>query len=179
MAKKGREKPVDVARENMGFGSPVTRSSAIPPLLHDPAQREAYGLPKEDDVPGPYMIELNLDYRGGWKEAKEAFEAFYKQVLGPAAEKRPADVVSKNYFRCQISVNEWRELVRADEAHGAKPERLIYKIWPDFKLKPLIDRSIATVKADAALRAYSATGAGIVWAVIDSGIDKRHLHFAC
>jgi len=173
------KKPVDVARENMGFGPPVTRSSTVPPLLLDAEQREAYGLPKEDNVPGRYMIELNLDYHGGWKEAKDEFQAFYKRVLGPAVESRPAVVVSKNYFRCQISVNEWRALVQADEARGPKPERLIYKIWPDFKLRSLIDRSIATVKSDAALRSYSATGDGVVWAVIDSGIDQRHLHFSC
>jgi subtilisin family serine protease len=40
-----------------------------------------------------------------------------------------------------------------------------------------MDRSIATVKADAALRAYAATGSGVVWAVIDSGIEQRHCHF--
>jgi subtilisin family serine protease len=40
-----------------------------------------------------------------------------------------------------------------------------------------MDRSIATVKADAAFRSYAATGAGITWAVIDSGIDGDHPHF--
>src|SRR5260370_33922438 len=69
------------------------------------------------------------------------------------------------------------KLVHADEGRGAKPNRLIYKVWPDFKLKPLIDRSIATVKADAAYQSYSASGAGVTWAVIDSGIDASHQHF--
>src|SRR4029453_11031917 len=40
-----------------------------------------------------------------------------------------------------------------------------------------IDRSIATVKADAAFRSYAATGSGIALAVIDSGIDGEHGHF--
>jgi hypothetical protein len=53
----------------------------------------------------------------------------------------------------------------------------IYRIWEDFPIRPLIDKSISTVKADAARRAFLAEGLGIVWAVIDSGIDKNHIHF--
>jgi serine protease AprX len=178
MAKGNEEKkPIDFVRQNMGFGPSRTRSSTVPPLLHDPEQRAALGLPEDADAPGAYMIELNLDYHGGWKEAAKEFEALYKGVIGPEAERRPAVVISKNYYRCQISANEWMKLVQEDESRGAKKDRLIYKIWPDFKLKPLIDRSIATVKADAAYRSYSATGAEIVWAIIDSGIDQNHIHF--
>jgi hypothetical protein len=41
----------------------------------------------------------------------------------------------------------------------------------------MVYRSITTVKADAARRSYDAFGEGITWAVVDSGIDGRHLHF--
>lgn len=41
-----------------------------------------------------------------------------------------------------------------------------------------MDRSVATIKADAARRSFQADGAGIVWGVVDSGIDGRHRHFA-
>jgi len=54
----------------------------------------------------------------------------------------------------------------------------IYKLWPDFKTKPLLLRTVSTVKADAARIAFSAGGRGIVWAVVDSGIDASHVHFA-
>ena len=173
-----KEKPADIARRNMGFGFVETRASTIPPLLRNGDYRAALDLPREDDVPGAYMVELNLEYKGGSKEAAEEFKAFYKQVLGDGvAAERPAVYVSKNYFRCRISAKEWMKLVEADELRGGSKDRLIYKIWPDFKLKPLIDRSVATVKADAAYRSYSATGAEIVWAVIDSGIEASHRHF--
>jgi subtilisin family serine protease len=178
MADDSKEKkPIDFARENMGFGPSRTRSSTVPPLLRDPIQREEIDLPGDPDTPGPYMIELNLEYQGGLKEAAGEFERFYKEVIGEAAESRPAVYVSKNYYRCKISANEWTRLVQKDEARGLKKDRLIYKIWPDFRLKPLIDHSVATVKADAAFRSYSATGAGIVWALIDSGIEGKHIHF--
>lgn len=54
----------------------------------------------------------------------------------------------------------------------------VYKLWPDFETKPLLLRTVSTVKADAARVAFSAGGRGIVWAVVDSGIDADHPHFA-
>ena len=59
----------------------------------------------------------------------------------------------------------------------ARSERAIYRVWPDFDVELQINKSISTIKADAAHRAFSATGDGIVWAVIDSGVE-HHPHFA-
>ncbi|MGH8545871.1 MAG: S8 family serine peptidase, partial [Gammaproteobacteria bacterium] len=55
--------------------------------------------------------------------------------------------------------------------------RTIHHIWPDFRIRSCIMRSIATVKADAAQRSFTALGEGITWAVMDSGIDAGHPHF--
>ena len=55
--------------------------------------------------------------------------------------------------------------------------RAIFHIWPDFEVSACINKSIATVKADAAQNSFSAHGAGITWAVMDSGIDEDHPHF--
>ena len=60
----------------------------------------------------------------------------------------------------------------------SRENRAIHHIWPDFPLKTLINKSISTVKADAAHNAFAAGGANIVWAVVDSGIDGSHPHFA-
>src|SRR5881628_254975 len=112
------------------------------------------------------MVELNLLYDQGLQEAAKQFVELHRQVLGEEeSRKRPPVVVSKTYFKCQISVKEWHELVRRDELAGPNRRRVIYKIWPDFPVRPLIHRSVATVKADAAVRSYAATGEGIVWAV--------------
>ena len=54
----------------------------------------------------------------------------------------------------------------------------IYRIWPDFPIGRLTTKSISTVKADAAHNAFSALGDDITWAVMDSGIDGTHPHFA-
>ena len=55
--------------------------------------------------------------------------------------------------------------------------RAIFHIWPDFEVSGYINKSIATVKADAAQNSFSASGAGITWAVMDSGIQHDHPHF--
>src|SRR5262245_7437427 len=56
--------------------------------------------------------------------------------------------------------------------------RAIYRIWPDFKISPCITKSLATVKADAALTSFRAHGIDVTWAIMDSGIDANHPHFA-
>ncbi len=55
--------------------------------------------------------------------------------------------------------------------------RAIFRIWPDFEISASINKSIATIKADAAQNSFSARGAGITWAVMDSGIKHDHEHF--
>jgi serine protease AprX len=174
---KNSEKLVDIARDNMGFGPSRTRNSTVPPVLQDTEQRSELGLPSDPNTPGRYMVELNIRYHGGWKEAADEFEKkLYPSVVG-LEKNRPAVYVSKNYYRCLISANEWELLLKQDAERGGPMQRLIYKVWPDFPLKPLIDHSIATVKADAAYSSYSANGADVVWAVIDSGINDKHVHF--
>ena len=177
MPDEEKQPPKRRLRRTVGFG-PAMGSATVPPALHDPLQREQWNLPQDPDKPGSYMVELNLFYHEGLQAASDKFRELYAEVLGPEeSQKRKPVPVSKSYFRCDISVKEWQELVKRDEAKPSKSERVIYKIWPDFPVKPLIDRSVATVKADAAVRSYAASGEGVAWAVIDSGIDARHIHF--
>jgi subtilisin family serine protease len=128
------------------------------------------------------MVELNILYKGGLREASKAFLKLCVDVLGPDFDfdqfRTPVEI-SKSYFQVTLSVQEWRKLLKRDAIEAEKDPglRVIYKLWPDFPVKPLMDRSVATVKADAASKSYSATGAGITWAVIDSGIDGTHPHF--
>ena len=55
----------------------------IPPFVNDPGKRnEKWGLPKDDNEPGDYIIELNLLYEGGLEVANVKFRELYKTVLG-------------------------------------------------------------------------------------------------
>src|SRR5262245_15325145 len=136
-------------------------------------ERARLDLPRSEDEPFWMIFELNLRHKEALEGATAAFLELCRSVLGPRA--RPQEVTN-TYFRARLSVDDARRLVALDEGR-APASRSIYRVWPDFPLEPLIDRSTPTVKADAAQRAYQALGDGITWAVIDSGIDAEHLHF--
>lgn len=150
----------------------------VPPVMLTREGRDELGLPSDDETPGRYMVELNIQYVGGLQKAAEAFEILCASSLKGDTKGRLSKL-SKSYFLVRMSCNEWREMLNKDEATARETprKRVIYKLWPDFKVKALMDRSMATVKADAAFRSYSASGAGVTWAVIDSGIDGKHPHF--
>ena len=88
--------------------------------------------------------------------------------------------VSHYCFAC-LTVEQILKL--ADEArdlfekHG-RGGSVIYRIWEDTEIDVSLNKSLATVKADAAQRSFQAYGQGIVWAVLDSGIQGDHPHFA-
>lgn len=60
---------------------------------------------------------------------------------------------------------------------GSGRFKVIHHIWPDFAIHSCLTSSISTVKADAAQRAFCASGEGITWGVMDSGIHAEHPHF--
>lgn len=60
----------------------------------------------------------------------------------------------------------------------ARTLRMIFRVWESQKIHPLTTESIRTVKANAAHNSFGALGENIVWAVMDSGVDATHPHFA-
>ncbi|MBV8921799.1 S8 family peptidase [Bradyrhizobium sp.] len=182
-------------------GRPVADNFArrfAPPELYDPKKRREWKLGRHDGDRGPYVIEFNLQHIEGLSGAIAALEARLAALNGDAPAPPRPDYISKTYARCMLTVDEWQRLLVADgewaareardasDSSGSTPSgppidsmryRAIYKLWPDFPVQSQIYRSVATVKADAAYKSFGAAGAGIVWAVIDSGIDGSHQHF--
>ncbi|MEX5716961.1 S8 family peptidase [Geodermatophilus maliterrae] len=151
---------------------PFIRNSMVADALIDPEERARIGFPGSDQEPLPVVVELNLEHAGGLTKASEVFEEEWRSVTDATAVR-----IADTYYRGMMSVDDVRELCRIDLEHAEPKRRAIYRIWPDFPVEPLIDRSVTTVKGDAASRAYDAAGRGITWAVIDSGIDEEHPHF--
>ena len=129
------------------------------------------------------LVELRLD---GGRDASAALAQFTQlfdtAFSDPTRRPPPPNPVANHYVRCMLDAEEIDTLVEADNqassgSAGTTP-RTIYHVWPDFIIQAHLDRSVTTVKADAATRTYACTGAGVVWAVIDSGIDQAHPHFA-
>jgi subtilisin family serine protease len=159
----------------------------IPREIDEPERRKQWGLPEDAGKPGRFIIELNLQHVEGLPGAAVALKALCAGVGGGTATK-----IAKTYYSCQLNLEQVRRLVALDESHAvdaardttqsstppdARKHRAIFRVWPDFPIKGLIDRSVATIKADAAARAFAAEGTEVVWAVVDSGVEARHRHF--
>ena len=153
---------------------PLVQRAIVSDALMDPEERERIGFDPSPAAPIPVVIELNLRHRDGLEGAAEQFRAHYRATLEDAPE---PERVADTYFRCELTEADILRLVEADQRQPDASRRAIYRVWPDFPVHPLIDASCATVKADAARRSFDATGRGIAWAVLDSGIDAQHHHF--
>ncbi|MES3000731.1 MAG: S8 family serine peptidase, partial [Pseudomonadota bacterium] len=53
----------------------------------------------------------------------------------------------------------------------------VYAVWQSSRKAKLTSRSMGVIKADAALASFSASGAGVTWAVLDTGVRADHPHF--
>ncbi|GAA4116822.1 hypothetical protein [Enteractinococcus coprophilus] len=160
-----------------------------PPGLEDPAKRALWGLGIHEEDYGPYLIELKVQYVDGLAEAARAFaDLFQRVIVGPAEELHPdlddevapwgITRISKTYFRCEMTMSQWKKLIAADEHQAARRSsesqagdipsmavaafrfRTIYKLWPDFPVHAQLTHSISTIKADAALCTFEASGEG-------------------
>jgi len=167
------------------YGHQLIRTGTVSEALGNSEERVRLGMPEDEGTAVPLVVELNLLHKEGLQGARTRFEAEFAKLAdddeseqaSPVAKREPPVLVAGTYYRCDLSIAELRTLIKADQKIPA-PERAIYRVWPDFPVHPLMDRSVATVKADAARRSYEASGTDIAWAVIDSGIDSGHAHFA-
>lgn len=141
--------------------------------LRDPAARRGMGFSAAEDDPVPVMIELNLQYRSGADGALRRLARLWKC----ATETEAPDLIAGRYLAGELTMTQMKRLVSADAVPVRWPSRSIHHIWPDFPVQPHIDASGGTIKADAARNSFDADGRGIVWAVVDSGIDAEHPHF--
>ena len=153
-------------RARMAMRKDMMRSIITEPLLS-----RIQGRSREKfDV----IIELNEFYRDGLAGALVLVEQQAKQW------KVRFSSVS-NYVFARLSADRIRVLAAASQELNAANRRndaVVYRIWEDSDIAVTLTRSLTTIKADAAQRSFHALGQGIVWAVLDSGIDGSHVHFA-
>ena len=137
------------------------------------------------------VIDVNINYTGGRDRARERVADLIAVALATSADARISSTgigvdqrktdLSDQYVFARLDGRAIRALVRLDaEAAGGasnSPARVIFHIWPDSEVKALLTHSVSTVKADAALTAFTASGARVVWAVLDSGVQGDHPHF--
>lgn len=182
------EKPPAEASEPPAFslpGLPKTVSLVTDSVITRPlAERMASAAP---DARIGIVIELRTD---SGVPLSTAIAELRMGVMIAASESADADVRSTgSYVMAALTRDEILALVSWDGDKGARPaagrqeaktapRSFINRVWPNFEVTATIHRSVITTKADAAVRAFDATGDGIVWAVLDTGIDAKHKHFA-
>ena len=136
----------------------------------------------------PIGVIIETRSPAGAAAARHAIAALVKTVTD-GREQVPARGDSP-YVSVALTAAEIVELCRRDSQAGSRgapavsvaanpaPRRNIHRIWPNFEINGLTLRSAAATKCRAAQRTFDANGEGIVWAVLDSGIDAGHRHFA-
>lgn len=67
---------------------------------------------------------------------------------------------------------------RVTVGEGGRRVPLVHKVWLNHAVGRFVFESGRTVKCDAARASFAAAGEGITWAVADTGVDRRHPHFA-
>ncbi|MQA15480.1 MAG: S8 family serine peptidase [Pseudonocardiaceae bacterium] len=175
---EGRDEiPEPAADLNRGDLTPVPPSPQLvaDSVLSRPLQEQ---MTRVADRPIGVVIELRHLTTGGL----DAAERRVRELIGPTA---PVQV-NGPYLTTALWADEITQIVAVDGARdqadtttttNPAPRGAIHRIWPNFEIRGLIVRTVITTKCMAAHRAFDATGQGIVWAVLDSGIDRHHGHF--
>lgn len=147
----------------------------------------------------PVLIELLTDEAEG--EKPEDMKAVQNRVVdwittqvGGSGSGASADDVAKEidleklhaYVAARLTRNEVERMVsnlalRRDAVPqlGAPGGRdpAVWRVFSNLEKSALVWQSSAVVQATVGRLGYNADGAGINWAVLDSGIDARHPHF--
>jgi serine protease AprX len=130
------------------------------------------------ESPFDIIISLNELFPEGLDKAAAWVEGAL-QALDPKPERmtRAANYVFARLTGTQILelAAEYRKWVTSLADRFKSP---VYRVWEDADIHPCLTHSLSTIKGDACHRAFNSFGEGIVWGVLDSGIDKDHPHFA-
>lgn len=164
----------DVA-ERLG-GEPGERHAVLiealepgyPALDEGRAEREAHEKAELADLPAGAFgerAELSLEYRVD-RLAADLWELVEDK---DAAEIDPL----RRFVAARLTAAELQEVCARHRTMR------VYAVWQSSRKAKLTDwRSMSTIKADAALKSFAADGGGITWAVLDTGVQADHPHFA-
>jgi subtilisin family serine protease len=149
----------------------MMRSIVTEPLLSKVAK--AVNEDRQPDRKFDVIISLNELFPGG-------VDGAMKYVTQRAAALNVTYYELAPYLFACLSAQQILDLAQEARDLTAKHGRsgsVVYRIWEDQEISTTLTKSLATVKADAAQRAFQAFGEGILWAVLDSGIQGDHPHF--
>ena len=195
-------KAASIGPSNLPEGNPEHK-----PFTPDTLDRTVIALPllekMRDASPSDLfnvIIDVNLEYVSGRAGARKVLWQWIDKLpdvhptydfahgIGPIAAVNSGSEqeihaskskYSQQYLFGRLSAENIRTLVRRNEIERKeKPgQSPLHRIWLDDEVRRFTNTSISTVKADAARNAFGTSGKDILWAVVDTGIDKEHPHF--
>ena len=171
-------------------GSGYLRSEVVRRVVRDAVRIDLF------QPVAPFVIARNL-VRRLENAPREARHPVLIELVDPAAAARPLDEVRnelvaeirriskrsedelrlqrmRRYLSADLTRRETEELASQFGMRGL----LVRRIWRNEVKRALLETSIATVHAGAAHAGYQALGRDVAWAVLDSGINTAHPHFA-
>lgn len=120
------------------------------------------------------LIEYSLlDTNTSTSTIKEALEAVLREILEDQYDQRNIEYLSR-FTAASLTRKEIETL--AGRFHNVHLP--LFCIWRNAGKRSLVWQSVKTVQALTARLGYGADGRGINWAVLDTGVDGRHPHFA-
>ena len=104
----------------------------------------------------PILIELDLTADVDTETTRQRFRQLLQDVVIKRS-RRPGPVdIADSYVKCLLTADELETLWEADRSarDGHKPT--IFRVWPDYTIDAHLDKSVSTIKSDAAGRTYAA-----------------------
>lgn len=118
----------------------------------------------------PVLIELKEEMTGRTLEEKR--QRLIAELTELTAKKRDARIDPlRRFVAAELTSTE------IDRLAVKHPTLEIARIWKNSEKRALLDKSTQVVQAYTAQLGYGATGRGISWAILDTGIVASHPHF--
>lgn len=141
--------------------------------------RNVAALAEDDErhVTQDVLIQLaDTDDLGVPRPLKTLADELVSGLRGIAQHCGRTDMVEPDIMRRFVSAK--LTLPEIDGLRTLSEQLHVKQVWANAKKRTLIGNSAATVQVTPARLGYSATGADIGWAVLDTGIDEYHPHFS-
>jgi subtilisin family serine protease len=124
----------------------------------------------------PVLIELKTPETGDFPDVRAEREKIVKWLIKESGQSEEDLQVER--LRRYLAMHLTRREIERLASNFEDQDLGVYRLWKNAEKRALITKSIDTVQARPAHLGYGATGEGIRWAVLDSGIAADHPHFA-
>lgn len=140
------------------------------------AKDVAYSINRTPSVRIPVLIELDEKTGGENLQGKRAAVINTIRQITSNVEEAEIDEMVR-YVSASLTSEEIDKLNSLATAKGTN-QLTMSRIWSNGEKRALVNAAGTTVHSTVARLGYQASGRGIGWAVLDSGIEARHPHFS-